>query len=80
MSSTYKSTTGKGSGFKGASSIRNDPNVKVHNCTNLGNIYEDPKHGNGVRVKRGERGVREGGAKAIGCLAAASYVQALSDF
>ena len=57
-SSTCKSVTGEGSGFRGARGTRGKPGVRVLDAMYLGEICEDPGPSDGVRVERGDK---EGG-------------------
>jgi hypothetical protein len=64
-SSTCKSVTGEGSGFRGANSTGGKPGVSVQDSTNSGEMCEDPAPWEGGRVERGECD-RGGVAKAGG--------------
>jgi hypothetical protein len=64
-SSTCKSITGEGSGFRGANGTGGSPDIEVQDSTISGETCEDPAPWEGGRVKRGESD-RGGVAKAGG--------------
>jgi hypothetical protein len=69
MSSTCKSVTEEGSGFRGTNGTEGKPSIRVHDFTNSGKTCEDPRPSDGVRAKRGNKEGR-GEAGASGYLAA----------
>jgi hypothetical protein len=60
-SSTCKSVTGEGSGFRGASGTGGKPDVGVQDSINSGDTCEDPAPREGGKAERGES---EGGGEA----------------